>query len=54
MINLRSGPGLKYNIIEKIYFGQTISYIQKDGEWIKVKIEKTGTLGYVYNKLLNQ
>lgn len=54
VINLRKGPGLKYSIIEKIPYGGSVSYILESGEWIKVKVEKTGTIGYINTKLLNQ
>lgn len=53
-INVRKGPSYKYDIIEKIYFGDSISYLEKSGLWIKIKVEKTGTVGYVSAKLLNQ
>lgn len=52
MINLRKGPSLDYEIIEKLYLGDTVTFIEKNGEWIKVKVENTGSIGYVYSKLL--
>lgn len=52
VINLRSGPGLNYEIIEQIYSGDPVTFIEKEGEWIKVKVSDTGSIGYLYAKLL--
>lgn len=40
VMNVRKGPRLKYSIIEKISYGESVIYIQESGEWIKVKVEK--------------
>jgi hypothetical protein len=52
VINLRKGPGLKYEIIEKLLLGDSVTIVKKDGEWLKVSVDKTGSVGYVYIKLL--
>lgn len=54
MINVRKGPGLKYEIIEKIYLGDSVTFIERYEIWLKVKVEKTGSIGFISSKILNQ
>lgn len=51
-LNLRSGPRSKYKTIERLKKGSKLAYLDKDGAWIKVKIEASGLTGYVYYKYL--
>lgn len=37
ILNLREGPGLSYPIITKLKEGDTLSVIEKEGDWIHVK-----------------
>ena len=37
ILNLREGPGLSYPILAKLKEGDTLSVIEKAGEWIHVK-----------------
>lgn len=48
--NIRKGPGLEFQVIEKVKQGSPLIEIQKNGNWIKVKVKKTGTEGFVYFK----
>lgn len=52
-INLRELPSSKSKIIEVLNNGQTVTFIQDVGDWYQVKVERTGTIGYIYSKLLN-
>lgn len=52
LINLREKPSLKAKVLEKITVGDEILFIQKEGEWSKVQVKKTGTIGYIFSKLL--
>ena len=52
-INLREKPSTKSIIIEKISYGDTVIFIEKTGEWSKIKVEGTGSIGFVFSKLLN-
>lgn len=51
-INLRKEPSTKSAIIEILSFGDTVFFIEKNGEWSKVKVKETGTVGYLYTNLL--
>ncbi|PJJ07034.1 SH3 domain-containing protein [Flavobacterium sp. 1] len=52
-INLREKPSTKSIILEKLSYGDTVVFIEKTGEWSKIKVEETGTIGFVFSKLLN-
>lgn len=52
-INLREKPNTKSIILEKLSYGDTVIFIEKTGEWSKIKVEETGTIGFVFSKLLN-
>jgi hypothetical protein len=52
-INLREKPSTKSLILEKLSYGNTVVFIEKTGEWSKIKVEETGTIGFVFSKLLN-
>lgn len=52
-INLRELPSTESKIIERVSYGQTVIFIQEIKDWSKVKVEETGTIGYIYSKLLN-
>ncbi|MEY8758142.1 SH3 domain-containing protein [Chryseobacterium tongliaoense] len=50
IVNIRKGPGIEFPVIEKIKQGSKLVKIEKNGDWVKVKIKKTGTEGFVYYK----
>lgn len=52
-INLREKPNTKSKILEKLSSGDTVIFIEKTGDWSKIKVEETGTIGFVFSKLLN-
>ena len=52
-INLREKPNTQSIILEKLGYGDAVVFIEKNGEWSKVKVEETGTIGFVFSKLLN-
>lgn len=52
-INLRELPNTKSKIIEKISYGKSVVFIEKTGEWSRVKVQETGSVGYVFSNLLN-
>lgn len=51
-LNVRSGPGSNYKTIERVKKDSKLAYLDKDGAWIKVKVEGSGLTGYVYYKYL--
>lgn len=53
IINVREKPTTKSKVIQQLSYGDEILFIQKEGEWSKVKVDETGEIGYVLTKLLN-
>ena len=49
-VNVRSGPGKKYEVIGKVYKGQKLKVEWMDGEW--AVIDRHGNVGYVNNRYL--
>ncbi|WP_175632367.1 SH3 domain-containing protein [Pedobacter ghigonis] len=45
-ISLHSGPGLSYPVIETLKRNQKVKQLAKKGEWVKVKVLSSGTIGY--------
>lgn len=35
--NLRSGPGMEYQVIDKVAKGKTLDVVEKKGDWLKVR-----------------
>ena len=50
-INIRSGPGTKYRIVAKAYYGVVLKTLQQKDGWVKIQHEKGGT-GWVKRNLL--
>lgn len=49
-LNLRNGPETKYEIIAKLKMNDELTYIESNGDWIKVKVKKSGIEGWTYGK----
>lgn len=47
-LNLRSGPGTSYSIIEVLKKEQNLTFLAMTGNWVKVKVNLTSTIGFVY------
>lgn len=50
-INIRSGPGTKYNVVGKAYYGVVFKKKKQQKGWINVKHE-SGLEGWIENSLL--
>jgi len=50
-INVRSGPGTKYRIVAKAYYGVVFKTLQQKNGWVNVQHEK-GVTGWVKRSLL--
>ncbi len=50
-INVRSGPGTKYRIVAKAYYGVVFTTLQQKNGWVKVQHEK-GVTGWIKRSLL--
>jgi SH3-like domain-containing protein len=50
-INVRSGPGTKYRIVAKAYYGVVFKTLKQQNGWVKVQHEK-GVTGWIKRSLL--
>lgn len=50
-INVRSGPGTKYRIVAKAYYGVVFKTLQQKNGWVHVQHEK-GVKGWIKRSLL--
>ena len=50
-INIRSGPGTKYRIVAKAYYGVVFTTLEQKHGWAKVQHEK-GVTGWIKRSLL--
>lgn len=53
LINVREKSTTKSKVIEQLSYGNEVMFIQKEGEWSKVEVIETKTIGYILSKLLN-
>lgn len=51
-VNLRSGPGKEYEAIGYCYINETITVLEMDGEWCKIRTS-TGAIGYIMDKFIH-
>ncbi len=52
ILNVRSGPGLEYNVINKIHNGETYQLIEDNKAWMKIKINDS--IGWVAGWLVEK
>ncbi|MCG2809381.1 MAG: SH3 domain-containing protein [Candidatus Portnoybacteria bacterium] len=50
--NIREGPGANYRIVAVAPKGAELIFLNEEGNWLKVKLVKTGRIGYIYNTLV--
>ena len=51
-LNIRSGAGTKYEVVEKISQGQKVTVLTEHGKWSEIELEN-GTKGFVSTKFLS-
>ena len=51
-LNIRSGAGTRFSIVEKILQGQKVTVLSARGRWSEIELE-SGTKGYVSTKFLS-
>lgn len=47
-VNIRSGPGLSYQLVKQVYRGEEFTIIKEQGDWIQIQLSATKT-GWVAN-----
>jgi N-acetylmuramoyl-L-alanine amidase len=51
-LNMRSGPGTNYRIIQRLYAGQGVNDTGSNGNWLRVQLAD-GSTGWVSSRYLN-
>ncbi len=51
-LNLRSGPGTEYAVLEKLTKYQELIFLAMTGEWVKVKTRASNRNGFVHYKFV--
>ena len=52
-LNIRSGAGTKYEVVDKISQGQKVTVLTENGKWSEIELEN-GTKGFVSTKFLSE
>ena len=53
-INLRSGPGTTYAIVETLSGGQAVTVVASSGEWVKVLVDRDDRMGWIHKSLIRR
>lgn len=52
-VNMRNGPGQKFNVVAKLTNGETVEILQDPGDgWVKLRVQKDGRVGWMADFLL--
>jgi hypothetical protein len=51
-LNLRDGSSTGHSVLEKLKQYQQLFFLEEDGEWVKVRVRSTNTIGYVHKKYI--
>ncbi|MAM61919.1 SH3 domain-containing protein [Maritimibacter sp. UBA3975] len=52
-LNLRTGPGTKFNIIRRMYNGEEVRLLERRGSWVRVRHE-SGAVGWASEKFMRR
>ena len=50
-LNLRTGPGTKYQVIMRMYNGEEVEVLETKGKWVRVR-HYSGSVGWAYRDYL--
>jgi uncharacterized protein YgiM (DUF1202 family) len=51
-LNVRDGAGTNFKLLETINQGDMVTYISHDGEWLYIRVNASGTNGWVNYKFV--
>lgn len=52
-LNLRTGPGTRFDILRRMYNGERVTILEVSGTWVRVRHE-SGAVGWCSSKFLRQ
>lgn len=53
-LNVRKGPGTKYEVAGWVRNGQKITVLETDGAWTKIVVDATGKTGYIKSSYIEK
>lgn len=53
-LNVRSGAGTDYDVVETLADGEALTYLSQQGDWFEVRVVKSGKRGYVNSKFVRK
>ncbi|MGR3323207.1 MAG: SH3 domain-containing protein [Pseudooceanicola sp.] len=52
-VNMRNGPGTRYNVMDRLGRGDIVEVLQDPGSgWVKLRVDSTGRVGWIADFLL--
>lgn len=52
-VNLRRGPGTRFNVVGRLSRGDSVQVLSQEGTWVKLRVTESGRIGYVADFLLS-
>lgn len=53
VVNMRMGPGTRYDVVTKLRLGETVEVLSDPGEgWLKLRVLETGRIGWMSDALV--
>lgn len=52
-MNVRKGPGVGYEVVTWVKNGQTVTVLESGKTWTKIKVDKSGKVGYIKTSALS-
>ena len=49
-LNVREGPATEHKVLYRAVLNDELTFLARTGEWMKVRIELIGVVGYVHYK----
>jgi hypothetical protein len=51
-LSVRKGPGINHKVVEVINYGDMVTYVSKEDEWLYIRVDASGTNGWVNYKFV--
>lgn len=52
-LNVRAGAGTNYEVAGYVQHGESITVVETGSKWSKIKVARTGKVGYIMNKYIS-
>lgn len=52
LVNMRTGPGTKYSVIDQLRRGDEVEVLRSEGGWVKLRVRDTRQIGWMADYLV--